>query len=146
MKITINPLPAKEGLKFMTKDQMIYMASYKLFMHWVKLYYPQKVIDWEPVKTSEEAVDERIAHLRLLQHLKGPPNVGDRLFNIIQVIDIRETRQLCLGEPVPKTLSEEAALLFAEAEDLLKTTEALIRKDRKNTPASGGGNIIPFPI
>jgi hypothetical protein len=110
------------------------------------LYYPQKVIDWEPVKTSEEAQDERSAHFKLCEYLKRPPNVGDRLFNIMQVIDIRETRQLCLGEPVPKTLSEEADLLFEEAEELLKKKEAPFLKEQKNNKASGGGNIIPFQI
>jgi hypothetical protein len=136
----------KGGPKFMTKDQMVYVASYRLFMHWVKLYYPQKVIDWKPVKTSEEATDERVAHFRLLQYLKGPPNTGSRLFNLIQVLDIRETRQLCLGEPVPKDLAEEASLLFAEAEELLAKKEAFLSKERKNSPASAGGNITPFQI
>jgi hypothetical protein len=118
----------------MTKDRMFFLASYKLFMHWVKLYYPKMVLDWEPVKTHEEAMEERIVHIQLIEYLKRGPSYGERLFNFIQTVDIREARQLCLGEPIPATIKEEASLLFKEAEELFAKAE---NRARASSGAAG---------
>ncbi|MCL2277568.1 MAG: hypothetical protein FWC21_06680 [Treponema sp.] len=107
----------------MSDDRIFILASYRLFMHWVKLYFPQKVNDWDKVRTQEEAEDEHIAHFQLIEYLKREPSCEDRLFSFLQVLDIRETRQLCLGEQIPATIKEEANLLFKEAQELFDKAE-----------------------
>ena len=107
----------------MTKDRMFFLASYKLMMHWVKLYFPKKVINWKPVKTNQKTEDEHLAHMMLIEYLKRSPSCGVRLFSFMQTVDIRETRQLCLGEKIPATIKEEAILLFKEAQELFDKAE-----------------------
>jgi hypothetical protein len=103
------------------------LASYKLFMHWVKLYYPNKVINWDITNTPEQAHEEHVAHIQLMEYLKRGPSYGERVFNFIQAVDIRETRQLRLGEPIPPSIKEEASLLFKEAQDLFDKVENLAK-------------------
>ena len=111
----------------MTKDKMYFLASYRLFMHWLKLYYPQKAVDWNIVRTSKEVKDEHLAHFQLIEYLKRGPSCGERLFNFMQTLDLREARQLCLGEPIPSNIKDEADLLFKEAQDLFDKAEKRIR-------------------
>jgi hypothetical protein len=73
------------------------------------------------------------------------PKTNHRLFNIIQVIDIRETRQLCLGEPIPATISEEASLLFAEAEVLLSKKRGPLSQGTKKQQGFRRGQHYPLP-
>ena len=79
----------------------------------------------------QEAEDEQFAFWSLCEYIDRPGSAGLRLYALIQTIDIRETRQLCLGEALPASLEEEARLIFKEA-------EALFEQCRKNKSASSG--------
>ena len=115
----------------MTRKQIMCIASRKMFMHWVKLYFPGIINDWKPIKTDEDAADEQSAFWSLCEYIDRPGSAGLRLYALIQTIDIRETRQLCLGEQSPASLEEEARLIFEEA-------EALFEQCKKNKSASSG--------
>jgi hypothetical protein len=115
----------------MTKKQIMCIASRKMFMHWVKLYFPDIVNKWKPIKTDEEAGDERSAFWSLCEFMDKPGSMGLRLYALIQTVDIRETRQLCLGEPAAGSLEEEARLIFKEA-------EVLFEQCLKNKSAASG--------
>jgi hypothetical protein len=115
----------------MTEKQMLIIASRKMFMHWVKLYFPHIIKDWKPIKTDEEAHDEKRAFWNLCAYMDKPGSKGLRLYTLIQTIDVRETRQLYLGETVPVSLEEEAALVFKE-------TECLFEQCKKNKSAFSG--------
>jgi hypothetical protein len=128
----------------MTKDQMTHIATYNLYLHWVKLYFPQKAVDGAPVRTDDEAKDEVFAFYDCIAYMQGDfasklsakSSYGDRLFALLDTIARREARQFRLGEPIPETVKEEAALLFKEV-------ELFFDKDRKNfTQVSGISNVF----
>jgi hypothetical protein len=104
----------------MTKMQMMHIAQRKMFMHWAKLYFPNIIKDWKPIKTDDEAADERFAFWSVCAYMNRPGSAGLRLYALLQTIDIRETRQLCLGESIPVFLEEETGLILKEAEELFE--------------------------
>ena len=131
----------------MTKEKMIFTATYNLYLHWVKLYFPQKAIDGAPLRTSEDAADEHTAFFNCRSYMDGlnkkqpsaKESYGLRLFALLDTIARRETRQFRLGEPIPETITEEAALLFKEV-------ECFFAKDRKAFMQIAGSDKVSDPI
>jgi len=102
----------------MTEKQMQHIAGRKLALHWIKLYRPARVIEWARKEKCEELPDEFKASLTAMEFFKGKGSMGYRLSIFIEAIDIRETRQLCLGEAIPDSILDEAVRLKEEAESL----------------------------
>ena len=122
----------------MTKEQMRFIAARKLALHWIKLYRPERVYEWETEGELEKLPDENTATWTAMNFMNSGNLTGFRLHTFIQVIDIRETRQLCLGEPVPATLIEEAELILKEALELFAKCEKKIK-------TSKGDLSVPAP-
>jgi hypothetical protein len=103
----------------MTEAYMRHIAGRKLAFHWIKLYHPERIIEWNNHTAVKPLPDEYSATMTASQFFnrrKGA--MGYKLAIFIEAIDIRETRQLCLGESFPPNLREEAELLLKEAEEL----------------------------
>jgi len=108
----------------MTEKQMRHIAGRKLALHWIKLYCPNRVNEWARKEKVTELPDEFTAFLTAMNFFNGKSgSFGYRLMIFIQAIDIRETRQLCLGEAFPASIVEEAELVFKEAEELLAAND-----------------------
>jgi hypothetical protein len=107
----------------MTKEQMRFIAASKLALHWIKLYRPNRIYEWKTEEALEKLPDENTATWTAMNFMNGGGSLGFRLLTFIQAIDIRETRQLCLGEPVPASIIEEAEFILKEAFDLLPKSE-----------------------
>jgi hypothetical protein len=131
----------------MTKEKMIFTATYNLYLHWVKLYFPQRSVDGAPIRTGKEAEDEHVAFFTCKTYMKGldktqpsaKESYGLRLFALLDTIARRETRQFRLGEPIPETITEEAGLLFKEV-------ESFFVKDRKSFVQAVGSDKVSDPI
>jgi hypothetical protein len=103
----------------MTETHIQHIAGRKLAFHWIKLYHPERILEWNNHAKVEPLPGEYSATATASQFFdrkKGA--MGYKLAIFIEAIDIRETRQLCLGESFPPTLQEEAGLLLKEAEEL----------------------------
>jgi hypothetical protein len=122
----------------MTKKQMRFIAARKLALHWIKLYRPKRIYEWETEEALERLPDENVATWTAMNFMEGGGSLGFRLLTFIQAIDIRETRQLCLGEAVPASLIEEAEFVLKEALDLLAKCE-------KKFNDFQGGISVPEP-
>lgn len=126
---------------------MTYIATYNLYLHWVKLYFPQKAVITEPIRTDEEAKEEVFAFYDCISYMNGDYKQnasskspqGLRLFALLDTIARREARQLRLGEPIPSTIKEEASLLFKEV-------ELFFAKDRKKFVQVSGVTKESDPI
>ncbi|MDR1506946.1 MAG: hypothetical protein LBI67_07560 [Treponema sp.] len=130
----------------MTKEKMIFTATYNLYLHWVKLYFPQRAVDGAPVRNSKEAEDERAAFFKCKTYMKGldkaqpsaKESYGLRLFALLDTIARREARQFRLGEPIPETITEEADFLFKEV-------ESFFAKDRNSFIQAAGSDKVSDP-
>jgi len=107
----------------MTNEQIRFIAERKLALHWIKLYSPKRIYEWETKKSVEKLPDENTATWTAMNFMSGDDSLGFRLLTLIQAIDIRETRQLCLGEAIPDSILDEAVRLREEADELLASCE-----------------------
>jgi hypothetical protein len=103
----------------MTEAYMRNIAGRKLAFHWIKLYHPERINEWNSRTKVNPLPGEYSATATALQFFERRKGaMGYKLSLFIEAIDIRETRQLCPGESFPPTLQEEADLLLKEAEEL----------------------------
>jgi hypothetical protein len=114
----------------MTERQMRNLAGRRIAFHWIKLYRPERLNEWKLPEKTKELPHEFEAFLTIMQFMdrNTKHSTGYKLRLLTDAIDIRETRQLCLGGAIPSSILDEAELVRKEAEDLLAGNEEIFRK------------------
>jgi hypothetical protein len=114
----------------MTEKQMRILAGRRIAFHWIKLYRPERLNEWKLPEKQKELPHEFEAFLEIMQFIDGnvKHSTGYKLRLLTEAIDIRETRQLCLGEAIPASMLDEAKLVRKEAETLLAINEKTFKE------------------
>ena len=97
----------------MTNNDLIQLASLRLYTHFVKLYFPEELETPNPEDPTVK--EQKSAHFGLIIFLKSGGLIQDRYRSFMFACDKLEIDYLCLGKSKPD-IKDETSVLFSESE------------------------------
>lgn len=95
----------------MTNNELIHLASVRLYTHFVKLYFPEELAVPNPENPTVK--EQKEAHISLALFLRSGGLIQDRFRSFLYACDKLEIDYLCLHKSKPDIKAETAALFSA---------------------------------